>query len=176
MLTTNRRNPAVAEPHEGERRCRATGRCNDDEISAMEKEKPTGQAMSHGISTGFAEPADADRLQLHSDAGRCQAKAWHARRRRNGPRPDHYGTGNLRAGTDVSDPLPSELREQDPSIKQSQQTHSPSTCSVSPILVMEDVSVCRSCDLLEHCHHLSVIDICDFLGMIVKSSVLKLFF
>ena len=89
---------------------------------------------------------------------------------------DHHGTGNLRAGTDVSDPLPSELREQDPSIKQSQQTHSPSTCSVSPILVMEDVSVCRSCDLLEHFHHLSVIDILDFLGMIVKSSVLKLFF
>ena len=45
-----------------------------------------------------------------------------------------------------------------------------SVASVSAQLVMEDMNVCRACDSLEYVSHLRIVDLCDFLGVIVMSS------
>ena len=45
-----------------------------------------------------------------------------------------------------------------------------SVVSVSAQLMMEDVSVCRACDSLEYPSHLSTVDLCDFLGVVVKET------
>ena len=36
------------------------------------------------------------------------------------------------------------------------------------VCLMEDVNVRRACDPLKHPSHLSMVDLCDFLGVIVK--------
>ena len=46
-----------------------------------------------------------------------------------------------------------------------------SVVSVSAQLVMEDVNVCRACDPRKYLSHLSKVDLCDFLKVIVKITV-----
>ena len=47
-----------------------------------------------------------------------------------------------------------------------------SVVSVSAQLVMEDVNVCRACDSLKYLSHLGIVDLCDFLEVIVKTCLL----
>ena len=44
--------------------------------------------------------------------------------------------------------------------------------SVSAQLMMKDVNVCRACDSLKYLSHLSIVELCDFLGVIIKKRLM----
>ena len=106
---------AAAESYEAQRRCTATGYCNDDEIGAHGAGEAQSDSNTALCSSGSAGLAAAGSRSTMTDASGCQPGTRHERRRdghqvtvhdavQTGRH--HHGTGDLRAGAmdDVFDP------------------------------------------------------------------------